>query len=326
MFVFISYSRKDAARAKAFAEAFEADGVATFWDRAIPAGVRWDDYLERKLAEADIVLVLWSEASLASPYVKEEAEFGKRQGKLVPVAIDKVEPPFGFSLLHAVDFTTWDGATTSEAWAALRHAMARTREARAAGVGPDEASFTLVARDAPRSAPATDRVQGEDDMAKSKTTASGPPAQEEHAMDAMKMEAMAPAEAMMAMAPAPKPTGVDPSEPATDPVVGWLVVVKGPGRGRSRPLGLGVNPIGRAAGNRVTLDFGDTGISREEHMSVVFEPRARDFVAVPGRAQNLVRVNDEALLAPKSLADGDMILLGDTELRVVTLCGPGFAW
>jgi hypothetical protein len=146
-------------------------------------------------------------------------------------------------------------------------------------------------------------------------------------MDAM--EAMAPPESMKAMepmAPPPRPTGVDPAEPATDPVVGWLVVVKGPGRGRSRPLGLGVNPIGRAAGNRVTLDFGDSGISREEHMSVVFEPRARNFVAVPGRAQNLVRVNDEALLTAKPMGDGDMVMLGDTELRLVVLCGPDFAW
>ncbi len=33
---------------------------------------------------------------------------------------------------------------------------------------------------------------------------------------------------------------------AEDPVVGWVVVIKGPGRGTSVPLGYGMNSIGRS--------------------------------------------------------------------------------
>jgi hypothetical protein len=343
MFVFISYSRRDTARAEAFAKAFAAEGVDAFWDRAIPAGVHWNDYLARKLGEADIVLVLWSETSVASPYVKEEADVGKRQGKLVPVAIDPVEPPFGFSLLQATDFTTWDETTTSEPWVALRRALARTREALAAGVGGQEAAFTLPARQAPGEpvstvSKATSREAnvGKDKMTSGKAKPGEAMMTLEHATDGKSMEAMAPKAmeaaattdhaAMTPKAMAPRPTGLDPAEAATDPVVGWIVIVRGPGRGRSRPIGLGFNPIGRSGSNRITLDFGDTGISREEHVAIVYEPRARNFVAVLGRAQNIVRVNDEALLAPTPLANGDTMMLGDTELRLVTLCGPDFAW
>ena len=42
-----------------------------------------------------------------------------------------------------------------------------------------------------------------------------------------------------------------------DPVVGWLVVVQGPGRGRSLEIGAGANPIGRAQHQKICLDFGD---------------------------------------------------------------------
>ncbi|MEO0017489.1 MAG: hypothetical protein RLZZ522_772 [Verrucomicrobiota bacterium] len=56
------------------------------------------------------------------------------------------------------------------------------------------------------------------------------------------------------------------ASPAEDlpegPVVGWLVVVEGPGRGKSVTLGYGMNAIGREPGNRVVLPFGDMQISR----------------------------------------------------------------
>ena len=37
-------------------------------------------------------------------------------------------------------------------------------------------------------------------------------------------------------------------DPLANPVVGWLAIVAGPGRGEILPLGYGVNDIGRGAG------------------------------------------------------------------------------
>src|SRR5262249_54795631 len=40
-----------------------------------------------------------------------------------------------------------------------------------------------------------------------------------------------------------------------DPVVGWFVVVDGPGKGRSIEIGIGANSIGRDRGQKVCLSF-----------------------------------------------------------------------
>src|SRR4051812_44367437 len=40
---------------------------------------------------------------------------------------------------------------------------------------------------------------------------------------------------------------------SADPVVGWLVVVEGPGKGRSFEVGKGANPIGRDAKQKIAL-------------------------------------------------------------------------
>src|SRR3954453_11732558 len=60
-----------------------------------------------------------------------------------------------------------------------------------------------------------------------------------------------------------------PADDSTDPVVGWLVIVSGPGRGGFCRLGYGQNSIGRDAEERVRLEFGDDSISRKKHCFVI---------------------------------------------------------
>src|SRR5262245_51039759 len=43
----------------------------------------------------------------------------------------------------------------------------------------------------------------------------------------------------------------------SDPVAGWVVVVRGPGKGNFCPVFVGMNSVGRDAGQRVALNFGD---------------------------------------------------------------------
>lgn len=115
--------------------------------------------------------------------------------------------------------------------------------------------------------------------------------------------------------------------PADGPVVGWLVVVKGPGRGRSVPLGYGMNPIGRDAVNRVSLPFDDEQISRKKHAIITYDPRGRKFYIQHGDSSNLSYVGEMPVLAPTLLEGGETIRLGDqTVLRFVPLCGGEFTW
>ena len=125
--------------------------------------------------------------------------------------------------------------------------------------------------------------------------------------------------------------GVEASTPENDlpdgPVVGWVVVVAGPGRGRSVPLGYGMNQIGREAGNRVVLPFGDPQISRVKHATLTYDPRGKKFFIQHGESSNLTYVGDMPVLSPMELKSGELIRLGDTTvLKFIPLCGDGFNW
>jgi hypothetical protein len=112
----------------------------------------------------------------------------------------------------------------------------------------------------------------------------------------------------------------------SDPVVGWLAIVEGPGRGASLNIGYGNNRIGRAPTENVSLDFGDEEISRENHATITFDGRHRRFYILPGQGRYLVYVNDQPVMSPLELAGGEDILLGQTKLRFVPFCGKSFDW
>jgi len=111
-----------------------------------------------------------------------------------------------------------------------------------------------------------------------------------------------------------------------DPVVGWLVIVSGPGRGNAVRLGYGWNSIGRDASQRACLDFGDSQISRLNHARLLYDPRDRKFTLTLGEGTNPTYLRDEALLGPTQLRNGDRIQMGDTEVLFVALCGETFDW
>ncbi len=113
-----------------------------------------------------------------------------------------------------------------------------------------------------------------------------------------------------------------------DPVVGWLVVVEGPGKGRAVQLGYGSNSLGRGATNRVKLDFGDDQISRNGHAVVTYDPRSRGrkFYVQHGGGTNLTYLGDQPVLAPAELPALSHICIGHTVLRFVPLCGAEFEW
>ena len=111
-----------------------------------------------------------------------------------------------------------------------------------------------------------------------------------------------------------------------DPVVGWLVVVEGPGKGHAMQLGYGSNPLGRGATDRVKLDFGDDQISRNGHAVVTYDPRGRQFYVQHGGGTNLTYLGDQPVLAPVELPALSHIGIGNTILRFVPLCGAEFDW
>lgn len=112
-----------------------------------------------------------------------------------------------------------------------------------------------------------------------------------------------------------------------DPVVGWLVVVGGPGLGAFRPVFEGNNTVGRAASNRIAVDFGDDAISAEAQAYIRYDSTDRSFLFVPNLAKtNVVSVNDKRPTGAVELAHMDVITMGRTQLVFVPFCGADFDW
>ncbi len=112
--IFISYKTEDKDRLRPLVDALETAGWSVFWDRKVPTGKRWRDYIFENLRASRYVIVAWSEKSISSDYVREEAEDARKRDVLLPIYIDQVEPPFGFGELQAHDLIGWNGATDQQ--------------------------------------------------------------------------------------------------------------------------------------------------------------------------------------------------------------------
>ena len=110
--VFISYKREDEDRVSRLVHALEKAGFAVWWDRNMAAGVSWQEQIDEALEAAKCVVVAWSEQSVspAGDFVRDEARKAKARGILVPVFLDKVDPPTGFGEVQAVNLTHWRGS------------------------------------------------------------------------------------------------------------------------------------------------------------------------------------------------------------------------
>lgn len=114
---------------------------------------------------------------------------------------------------------------------------------------------------------------------------------------------------------------------AQDPVVGFLVVVGGPGLGAARAIFEGNNTLGRAPSNRIALDFGDETISALEQAYIRYDSTDRSFLFVPNLAKtNIVSVNDKRPTGAVVLAAMDIVTLGRTQVAFLPFCGPEFDW
>lgn len=111
----------------------------------------------------------------------------------------------------------------------------------------------------------------------------------------------------------------------TEPVVGWLVCLKGEYIGESFNLKSGRNFIGRSLGMDVAL-VDEKTISRDKHCVVTFEPVKKLFLIQPGESNGLTYVNGEILMSFSELKNMDRIEMGTSVYLFVKLCGDDFSW
>lgn len=111
---------------------------------------------------------------------------------------------------------------------------------------------------------------------------------------------------------------------ATEPPVGYLICIKGEDYGEGFLLKSGNNSIGRSQSMDVVIR--DPKVSREKQAFVMYEPHKRDFYLKPGEGNGLCYLNDDILLEIKKIKAYDQIVLGDTVLMLVPVCGENFSW
>ena len=110
-----------------------------------------------------------------------------------------------------------------------------------------------------------------------------------------------------------------------EPVVGWLVCVRGVHYGQDFRLKAGRNFIGRGGNMDVCLSA-DRTVSRDRHAILTFDPLGKNFLIQPGESSALCYLNRKPVLVPTELQSGDRISLGDADLIFVPFGGTLFAW
>jgi formylglycine-generating enzyme required for sulfatase activity len=107
--IFISYASADKERIQPLVKALERQGWPVWWDRKIPPGRSFDEVIEERLSAAACVVVVWTKSSVASSWVKNEAEEGRQRRVLVPVSLDEVKIPLAFRHIETARLADWQG-------------------------------------------------------------------------------------------------------------------------------------------------------------------------------------------------------------------------
>lgn len=99
-FIAVCYTRKDSCRVYPFIQQLQDAGYRVWYDEGIPLGTNWEDEVAARLAGAEQVLFLLSEATMKSHWTRRELSFSlNKQKKVLPLFLESVNMPDGWSFL-----------------------------------------------------------------------------------------------------------------------------------------------------------------------------------------------------------------------------------
>jgi TIR domain len=101
--VFVSYAKADRSLALKLVAMLEAEGWNVWWDTTLAIGDDFRNEIMTELGRARAVVVIWTDASIKSDWVRSEAGRAQDDRKLIPVKLSHLEyrdlpPPF--DVLH----------------------------------------------------------------------------------------------------------------------------------------------------------------------------------------------------------------------------------
>jgi hypothetical protein len=107
--IFISYTRQDRDMADRLAARLLAAGYSVWWDRQIRGGRDFHQETEAAIKAAKLVIVLWSERSVVSDWVRAEASWALEDSKLLPARIDQARTPLRVTQIQTINLVGWQG-------------------------------------------------------------------------------------------------------------------------------------------------------------------------------------------------------------------------
>lgn len=96
---------------------------------------------------------------------------------------------------------------------------------------------------------------------------------------------------------------------------GRIVVIDGPGKGKSMDFHRGTNSIGREAGkNVIVMDFGDASIHRDNHAFLTVKDGVCEIT--DNGKKNPIKINGKMLEGTQVVTPADTIEIGMTKVRL----------
>lgn len=122
-----------------------------------------------------------------------------------------------------------------------------------------------------------------------------------------------------------KTAGIFKKQYDLEPVVGWLVCIDGPTKGKDYHLWARINTIGRGEDMDVCLKE-DPTISKENHARLAYDPKYNGFQLIPGKNTNNIYLNNKPIYSSVELAPYDAIEFGKSKMVFVPFCSDRFTW
>lgn len=116
--IFISYSRRDRNIARRLKLSLASIGIEVDWDESMPS-IDWQLHLEKHIDILAAVVVIWSENSVYSDSVRDEARLAKNKNKLINVILDVELPPWPFDNINGLPLGDWKGHGRHRGWEQL---------------------------------------------------------------------------------------------------------------------------------------------------------------------------------------------------------------